>query len=204
MYELYTSPLSQHARRVVSLLEEAGIEYTAKPVALEKGEHMSPAYLAINPNHQVPSLKLDGEVLLESNAILRFLCDRHGLDAWYPKDTLARARVDQWLDWNQCRLADHVTGLVINKVILGDKGDKAAIARAEQKLPEIFAVLESHLDGRTFVAGDQPTIADLSIASNVFQLGFADAVPTSPNIGAWFGRIGELRGFRASLPPPPA
>lgn len=203
MYELYLSPLSQHARRVVSLLEEAGIDYTPKPVAVEKGEHMSPQYLAINPNHQVPALKVDGEVLLESNTIMRFLCDRHGLDTWYPKDTMQRARVDQWLDWNQCRLATPVTQLVINKVILGDKGDKQAIAQAEQKLPEVFGVLESHLADRSFVGGDKPTIADLSIASNVFQLGFADAVPKTPNIAAWFGRINELEGFRASLPPPP-
>jgi glutathione S-transferase len=204
MYELYMSPLSQHSRRVVSLLEEAGIEYTARPVALEKGEHMSPEYLEINPNHQVPALKVEGEVLHESNTMLRFLCDRHGLEAWYPTDPLARARVDQWLDWNQCRLGGLVTQLVVNKVILGDAGDRRAVAEAEQKLPEAFAVLESHLGGRTFVAADHPTIADLSIASNVFQLGFAGAVPETPNIGSWFGRVGEIRGFAASLPPSPA
>lgn len=202
MYELYTSPLSQHARRVVSLLEEAGIPYTPRPIAVEKGEHMSPAYVAINPNHQLPAIRVDGEIVLESNTILRMLCDRHGLDAWYPKEPLARARVDQWLDWNQCRLADPVTQLVINKVFMGDKGDPQAIAGAEKKLGEVFGVLESHLQGRTFVAADHPTIADLSIASNVFQLGFAGATPSSPNIGAWFGRVAELRGFRASLPPP--
>lgn len=204
MYELYASPLSQHSRRVVSLLEEAGIEYTAKPVALEKGEHMSPGYLAINPNHQVPALAVDGEVLLESHAILRFLCDQHELETWYPKTPMARARVDQWLDWNQCRLAEPVSQLVVNKVFLGDKGDKQAIAQAEQRLPEVFAVLDRHLEGRTYVAGDQPTIADLSIASNVFQLGFAGAVPNAPNITPWFGRVNELRGFRASLPSSPA
>jgi glutathione S-transferase len=203
MYELYASPLSQHARRVVSLLEEAGIAYTLRPVAVEKGEHMSPGYLAINPNHQVPALKVDGEVLLESNAILRFLCDRHGLDAWYPKPGLARARVDQWLDWNQCRLGEATTQLVLNKVLMGDKGDRQAVERAEKKLEDIFGVLESHLAGRNFVAADGPTIADLSIASNCFQLGFASATPTSPNIAAWSSRVGELRGYRASLPPPP-
>lgn len=204
MYELYTSPLSQHGRRVVSLLEEAGIEYTPRPVALETGEHMSPAYLAINPNHQVPALKVDGEVLLESNTILRFLCDRHGLESWYPKDTMARARVDQWLDWNACRLGPQVSQLVLNKVILGDRGDKQAAAQAEAKLPEVFAVLESQLASRPFVAAQNPTIADLSIASTVFQLVFAQAVPSTPSIGAWFARVGELNGFRASLPPPPA
>lgn len=201
MYELYTSPLSQHARRVVSLLEEAGIPYTPHPIAVENGEHLSPAYLAVNPNHQLPAIVVDGEVVLESNAILRMLCDRHGLETWYPRDPLARARVDQWLDWNQCRLADPVVQLVINKVFMGDAGDQQVIASAEKKLGEVLGVLESHLQGRTFVAANGPTIADLSIASNVFQLGFASFTPSTPNVGAWFGRVAELRGFRASLPP---
>jgi glutathione S-transferase len=203
MYELYTSPLSQHCRRVVSLLEEEGIAYTKHPIAIEQGEHMSPAYMAINPNHQLPALKVDDVVLLESNAMLRFLCDTHGLDAWYPKAALARATVDQWLDWNQCRLGPAVVQLVMNKVFLGPKGDPKAVEQAIEKLTDVFGVLESHLNGRTFVAGDRPTIADLSIASNVFQLGFADAVPKSANVGAWFGRVMELRGVRASLPPAP-
>lgn len=203
MYELYMSPLSQHSRRVVSLLAEADIPYTPRPVAVEKGEHMSPEYMAVNPNHQVPALSIDGEVLLESNTILRFLCDRHGLDTWYPKDTMVRARVDQWLDWNQCRLGPQVTQLVVNTVFLGANGDKQAISQAQEKLVDVFGVLENRLAERSFVAAEQPTIADLSIASCLFQLGFADAVPKSPNIGAWFRRVGELRGYRASLPAPP-
>lgn len=200
MYKLYHSPLSQHARRVVSLLEEAGIEYETAAIAVEAGEHHSPEYLAINPNHQLPALSIDGDVILESNTMLRYLCDEHGLDSWYPKEARERAHVDQWLDWNQCRLAEPVTQLVINKALLGDKGDKSAIARAEEKLPDVLGVLESHLQDRPFVAAPHPTIADLSIASNIFQLGFVDAVPTTPNVRAWFGRVGELKGFQASLP----
>ena len=73
MYTLFHSPYSQHARRVVSLMIEAGLEYQLRHVAMEKGEHLAPAYLAVNPNHQVPTL-LDGDVKIhESNAILRSL-----------------------------------------------------------------------------------------------------------------------------------
>ena len=61
MYTLYHSPYSQHARRVVALLEVAGIEYEIRHVAMEKGEHVSPEFLTINPNHQVPVF-IDGEV----------------------------------------------------------------------------------------------------------------------------------------------
>ncbi|MCR9163795.1 MAG: glutathione S-transferase family protein [Nannocystaceae bacterium] len=203
-YTLYHSPLSQHSRRVQALLEEASIDYQVHPIALEKGGHMDPSYLAINPNHQLPTLVVDDEPLTESNAILRYLCNAHELSQWYPTRALARARVDQWLDWNQCRLADPVTQLVINVAILGDKGDPKAIESARTRLPPILGVLEQHLDGRSFVASDeQPTIADLSIASNITQLGFAQATPTDPNITRWYETIASRPGFVASMPPAP-
>ena len=125
MYLLYHFPQSQHARRVVSLLEEAGLEYELRHVAMDKGEHRSAAYLAINPNHQVPTL-VDGDVTIhESNAILRYLCAKHRLNAWYPEDLPARAKVEQWLDWNQCRLSPAVVDIVLNSVFLGAAGDRA-------------------------------------------------------------------------------
>jgi glutathione S-transferase len=79
MYILFHSPFSQHARRVVSLLIEAELPYELRHVAMEKSEHTSPEYLAINPNHQIPTL-LDGDIKIhESNAILRYLCTKHAL-----------------------------------------------------------------------------------------------------------------------------
>src|SRR5688572_21521856 len=143
MYVLYHFPYSQHARRVVSLLEEAGLQYELRHVDMGKGEHVSPAYLAINPNHQVPTL-LDGDIKIhESNAILRYLCVKHALENWYPADLRARAAVEQWLDWNQCRLSPAVVDIVLNSVFLGDRGDAAAIERGRLKLRELEPILES-------------------------------------------------------------
>src|SRR5262245_541586 len=124
MYILYHFPYSQHARRVVSLLEAGGLPYDLRHVDMGKGEHVSAADLAINPNHQVPTF-LDGDLMLhESNAILRYLCQKHGLIDWYPSDLEHRARVDQWLDWTQCRMSPAVIDIVLNTVFLGEKGDK--------------------------------------------------------------------------------
>ena len=200
MYILYHSPFSQHARRVVSLLEAAGIAFQLRHVAMEKSEHVSPEFLAINPNHQVPVF-VDGDVkLFESNAILRYLCAKHGLKDWYPDDLRTRATIDQWLDWNQCQLFPSVRDIVLNKVFLGDKGDVAAIARGEKKMTELAAILDAGLAGRDFIAGATPTIADLSLASNIFQLGFADAAPKAPNIAKWYQRVSGIAGFKKSLP----
>jgi glutathione S-transferase len=200
MYILYHFPYSQHARRVVSLLEAAALPYELRHVDMAKGAHLLADYLAVNPNHQVPTL-VDGDLKIhESNAILRYLCQKHDLTDWYPSDLRHRALVDQWLDWNQCRLSPAVIDVVRNKVFLGEKGDKEAIARGETKLRELGPILEAGLRPMAFLAGAAPTIADLSVASNLFQLSLANAVPTGARIAAWYERIGQLEAFRKSLP----
>ena len=200
MYQLYLHPYSQHSRRVVSLLEEAGLEYEPLQVDLLNGEHMSAQYLAINPNHQVPAL-IDGQTrLYESNAILRYLCVKNGLTDWYPDDLPARAAVEQWLDWTQCRLGPAVVSIVFNRVFLGDKGDLEAIARGLEQMIELSAILEQELEGKVFLAGDRPSIADLALASNIFQLGLAGEIPDTENIQNWYARVCEIEGFQKSLP----
>jgi len=200
MYVLFHSPYSQHARRVVSLFIEGGLPYELRHVAMEKGEHLSPEYLAVNPNHQVPTL-LDASIRIhESNAILRYLCTKHALTDWYPSDLPRRASVEQWLDWNQCRLSPTVVDIVLNTVFLGDRGDKTAIARGQAKLPELEQLIEEGLKSSPFLAGEQPTIADLSLASSVFQLKLAGITLAGENTRCWFDRMMAIDGFRRSLP----
>lgn len=184
----------------MSLLEEAQLDYELRHVAMDKLEHLSAEYLAINPNHQVPTL-LDGDIRIhESNAILRYLCAKHQLADWCPTDLAARARIDQWLDWNQCRLSPAVVDVVLNSVFLGAKGDREAIERGRNKLRELLPMLDAGLDGRHFLAGQRPTIADLSLGSSIFQLSFADIAPAGDNAQRWFQRVNEIEGFRKSLP----
>lgn len=202
MYILYHFPYSQHARRVVSLLEEAGLQYELRHVDMSKGAHRSAEYLAVNPNHQVPTL-VDGDTKIhESNAILRYLCVKHGLDEWYPKELPQRAKVEQWLDWNQCRLSPTVVDIVLNSVFLGAAGDKAAVERGQSRLPELWSILDAGLARTQFLAGSRATIADLSVASSVFQLTFASITPIGSNTVAWFQKVSAFAGFQRSLPPP--
>ena len=202
MYILYHFPYSQHARRVVSLLEAAKLRYELRHVDMAKGEHLSAAYLAINPNHQVPTL-VDGDLVLhESNAILRYLCHKHGLTEWYPADPVQRARVEQWLDWNQSRLSPAVIDIVFNTLFAGDRRDEQAIARGHAKLKELGPILDRGLAAE-FLTGRTPTIADLSVASNLFQLGLAKVVPPGERIADWYRRLSGMECVRKSLPPAP-
>lgn len=201
--KLYFTPISQHSRRVVSLLEQENIPYEAQFVDMMKGEYLSEAFLAINPNHQVPVL-VDGDLkIFESNAILRYICGKYQLEHWYPSDPVARARVDQWLDWTQCRLSPAVVDIVLNRVFMKEEGDVEAIDRGIKQMEELSSILEQALEGQPYLAGDQPTIADLALASNIFHLSLADEAPESNNIRAWYDRISSLEGFRKSLPDMP-
>jgi glutathione S-transferase len=182
-------------------MEEASLPYELRRGALENGEHMSAEFLAVNPNHQVPVL-IDGDLkLFESNAILRYLSNKHELSDWYPRPPAQRAQVDQWLDWNQSRFGPAVVDIVLNTLFLGDKADRQAIARGRQRIAELAPILEQSLGASPFIVGDAPTIADLSIASNITQLGLAGAAPSSPRITAWFERVDKLPGVRRSCEP---
>ena len=55
----------------------------------------------------------------------------------------ARALVEQWLDWNQCRLSPVVIDIVLNTVFMGENGDQAAAQRGREALPELAGVLEA-------------------------------------------------------------
>ena len=200
MYTLYGFPFSQHSRRVVSLLEETGLEYEFKNVDMTNGEHTSPTYLVVNPNHQVPTLIADNVKIHESNAILRYLCNKHALDAWYPQDADKRGTVDQWLDWIQCRLSPAVLSIVLNKVFMQDEADQEAIKQGQIQMVELSPIIDNTLADSQFLCGDKPTIADLALVSNVFQLSLANETPSGESTGRWYNAMLEMDGVKRSLP----
>ena len=90
--------------------------------------------------------------------------------------------------------------IVLNSVFLGERGDKTAVERGRNKLHELEPIIEDGLAGGAFLAGARPTIADLSLASSIFQLGFASIAPTGTETRSWFERMLAIEGFRRSLP----
>lgn len=200
MYKFYNNPMSQHARRVRALLEDAKLPHQLINVGFEDGEYLSDEYLAVNPNHQVPTL-IDGDIKIhESNAILRYLCFKHELDDWYPLVLEKRATVEQWLDWGQCRLAFAVMNIVLYTVFMPELNNQEAIKSGHEMMKELTPILSAGLEGKKFLTGDKPTIADLAIASNITQLSFANAVPQSKNIIDWYDRVCSMPAVRVTLP----
>ena len=96
--EIYGMQLSAPCRIVEMVAEVLGLDYEFKVVDLMAGEHMKPEFLAMNPQHNIPTVK-DGDFIMnESRAVAAYLVTKHGKDdSLYPQDAEIRARVDQRL-----------------------------------------------------------------------------------------------------------
>lgn len=167
MYRLYydsgTASMAPHAA-----LEEIGAPYELVHVDLAAGENRQPAYLAVNPRGEVPTL-VDGEtVVVESHAILLLLADRHRAAALAPSvEDPARGPFLSWLFW--------LTGSVQNTFLHfryphyyvgGEDAGDALSRHAERRLMTQFAWIEERLAGGAgpYILGPRFSVADISLA----------------------------------------
>jgi glutathione S-transferase len=95
---------SINVRKVLWTCSELGLEPGREEWGAGELSLQSPRFLALNPNALVPVL-LDGDlVLFESNTICRYLAARQGRHDLLPAEAAARARVEQWMDWQATEL----------------------------------------------------------------------------------------------------
>jgi glutathione S-transferase len=200
---LYRHALSGHAHRVELLLSLLAIPYEVIDVNMVRGAHKAPDFVAKNnPFGQVPVIE-DGDIAIaDSNAILVYLATRYdSTERWLPRNAVAAARVQQWLSVAAGQLA-HGPSAARFAVLFGARLD---LDRAQAISRQLFDVLDGHLDGRQFLAGGTPTIADVAIYSYTAHAP-EGGVSLDPyrHVRAWLARIEALPGFvamRRSAPP---
>lgn len=96
--DLYYMDVSAPCRAVMMTAKLIGVELNMKMTNLMAGEHMKPEFLAINPQHNVPTVDDNGFHLNESRAICAYLINQYAKDdTLYPKEPKVRALVDQRL-----------------------------------------------------------------------------------------------------------
>lgn len=193
--KLYCDPISTTSRPVMMFAAECGIDLEVEHVDLRSGQHLSEAYLAVNPNGLVPYL-VDGEVALgESSAILRYLALKSGSPA-YPRDLAGQARVDEALSWfaTQFHVQYCLFAVYPRMGIPYDlsPGFTAGLTEyGDSHAPRWLGVLDRQmLAGRPFVGGEAPSLADY-LGAGFVTLGEATGFDLSPypNITAWVARM---------------
>ncbi|GIL00106.1 MAG: glutathione S-transferase [Alphaproteobacteria bacterium] len=154
------------------------------------GATRTPEFLARNPAHLTPMIETDGlpkKALWESCAIMQYLSDKHGLDKFYPKDLARRAMIDSamfYLIGTFYPLVARATyprlkfGQYPGEVGASDAGEsekETARKAAEAALAEPLAVFHDfYMDGKPFIGGDNPSIADIRLASTLEFLAVID------------------------------
>lgn len=190
---LHWHPLSGHAHRAQLMLSLLGLDFDLIEVDLMSGAQKAPAFVQLSPLGQVPVLESEGEVIVDSNAILVFLAMRHdGSGRWYPRDPVGAAKVQRWLSIAAGKL---VTGPMTARLanVFGMPVDKA---KAQEIANTLFSVMEAELARGPFLVGHHPTIADVALYSYTAHAPEGDiALDPYPAIRAWIGRIEGLPGF---------
>ena len=95
---------SVNVQKAMLCLELLGVPHERIDAGLSFGIVNTPEYRAKNPNGLVPTIEDDGFVLWESNAIIRYLAQKHAGGALWPNDAKARADADRWMDWQTTTL----------------------------------------------------------------------------------------------------
>ena len=189
-------PKSGHAHRALVFAKLAGIAHEAVLIDLAAGEHKTERFLAMNPNGQVPVVE-DGEtVVSDANAILVYLARKYAPN-WLPNDPLGEANVQRWLTLAAGEIAFGSCAARLITVFdapLDADFAAATAAKAMQKL-------EAGLDGRDWLVGKRPTIADVAAYSYTAHAPEGNvSLEPYPNIRAWIARFEALDGFVA-MPP---
>lgn len=189
--KLYHHPLSGNAHRARLFLSLLALPHELVEVDLMAGAHKRPEFLALNPFGQVPVLEDDGVVIPDSVAILIYLAKKHGGN-WLPDDAEAAAAVQRWLSVTTGDLAFGPAAARLVTLFGAKLNPDEVIARAHTLLTR----LEAHLDGRDWLVGTRPTIADVALYSYLSSApeGNVDLI-AYPRVKAFLARIEGLPGF---------
>lgn len=188
-YRLYEFPGSGNCYKVQLLLTLLDRPFERIGVDMLHGGTRTDAFLAKNPNGKVPVLEIEpGEYLPESNAALWYLAE--GSD-YLPSDPLQRARVLQWMFFEQYSHEPNIATVRFWVKYLGRPDSYAGrIARRTEAGYAALSVMEGHLRERRFFVADRYTIADIALYAytHVADEGGYDLAPY-PAVRAWLARV---------------
>ena len=176
--------------KVALFLEEAQIPYETIPVDTRRGQQHDPEFLKINPNGKTPAI-LDGDIpVFDSTAILLYLASKHQQFLPTHHDA-ARAQVDSWLMFIATGIGPYC-GQAVHFKHFAPEPKEYGVNRYDFEAWRHWKVLETHLEGKDWIACDTYSIVDMSAWGWARMIPFvlgADAWAQLPHIKRWFDVI---------------
>jgi len=187
--DFYYMPASAPCRTVIMVARDLNITLNLKPLDLMTGEHLKPEFVAINPQHTIPTLHDtdSGLALWESRAIATYLINKHSPGhALYPSDVEKRALIDQRLYFDIGTVYPALAKVLYPQIFHGQPLD----VEADKAFKDKLAFLDGFLNGKSYLAGDNRTVADLAVYSSLGMLTAIDYdLAAYANIVAWQTRL---------------
>ncbi len=189
MFRVYGMSASGNCHKVRMVLEALGLPYQWTEIDTAHGQTRTPEFLAMNPTGQVPVLEIDAATFLpQSNAILCYLAEGTPL---LPDDRLQRARVMQWLFFEQYSHEPYIAVARYLRRFHPDPASQRALAESKSDGGyRALAVMEGHLAGETFFAAGHYTIADIALYAYTHVAGEGGFdLARFPAVTAWLARV---------------
>jgi glutathione S-transferase len=151
--------------RVRWTLQELGADFEPIRVNLLAGENRRPEFLKINPAGKIPVLVDGNQVLTESVAIVLYLAEKYPHKGLLPASLNERAQATRWLLFAATELEQPLWRISRHTALYPEEqrlpGD---VILASSEFKDMASVLEKHMQGRQFVAGDSVSVADFVTA----------------------------------------
>ena len=178
--QLYSLP-TPNGVKISIMLEETGLPYEPHTVDIGKDESWTAEFLSLNPNGKIPAIidpngpGGDPLGLFESGAILQYLAEKSG--KFLSLDAARRYQTLQWLHFQMGGVGPMFGQLGYFWKFAGREiDDKRPLERYANESKRLLGVLESHLASRSWMMGEEYTIADIALMGWVRNLiGFYDA-----------------------------
>ena len=198
MLKVYGRKNSINVQKVMWIVGELHLAYERLDIGGIFGQNDQDWYLAMNPMGRVPVLDDEGYVLWESHTIVRYLVRQYGEGAWYPGDVKASGNVDKWMDWKigflQPALHAAFWGLI--RTPEADR-DMSAIRNSSVESAKLLGILDSHLQGQDYIAGEAISIADVPLGALTYRwYGLDVEHPDYQNLRAWYERLCERPAYQ--------
>jgi GSH-dependent disulfide-bond oxidoreductase len=216
--QLYSLP-TPNGVKVSVLLEETGLPYEPHLVRFDTNDQMSPQFMSLNPNNKIPAIidpnGPDGKPLglFESGAILLYLADK--ARSFIPPDAAGRYETIQWVMFQMGGVGP-MFGQVgfFTKFAGKDFDDKRPRDRYVAEAKRLLGVVDRRLAGRSWIMGDEYTIADIALfpwinVLNTFYeagtlMGMADFIHVNRALTAFLARPAVVKGLNIPPRPKPA
>ena len=197
--KIYGYGASINVRKVLWACEELDLPFVQEDWGGAYRPMSDPQFEALNSVGMVPVIDDDGVVVWESNTIVRYLAASRGRADLLPTQPAARARVEQWMDWQAGDFNNAWRYAFMNLVRKSPAHqDAAAVAASAATWNRHVAILDEQL-GRSgaFVAGPDFTLADIVIGLSVNRW-FLTPIerPELPRVLAYYDRLAERAPFR--------